>query len=68
MESGLKCLSAFGFWGTLATALEGVVKSPASQMPFGFWVLGNSAVQSRLYDGTFPSQMPFGFWVLGNKT
>ena len=58
----------FGFWvlGNLATALEGVVKSPAkSQMPFGFWVLGNSR-GGLTFNPFASSQMPFGFWVLGN--
>ena len=62
----LKCLSAFGFWGTVVSRSAQFL-SDESQMPFGFWVLGN--LKSRWNGSTLPnlmSQMPFGFWVLGN--
>ena len=36
-----------------------------SQMPFGFWVLGNLEALQILFSAIV-SQMPFGFWVLGN--
>ena len=36
----LKCLSAFGFWGTRRQQGNPEVLRE-SQMPFGFWVLGN---------------------------
>ena len=36
----LKCLSAFGFWGTPHAGGNRAARGP-SQMPFGFWVLGN---------------------------
>ena len=38
---GLKCLSAFGFWGTVATRNVRALARHRSQMPFGFWVLGD---------------------------
>ena len=65
-ESGLKCLSAFGFWGT--RTLFGTLTRlfPESQMPFGFWVLGNGSHLRCLRARRRGSQMPFGFWVLGN--
>ena len=46
---GLKCLSAFGFWGTGASRRQSRQRSPPSQMPFGFWVLGNyrAGIQQR---------------------
>ena len=37
----LKCLSAFGFWGTDIRDEVDDEGFGASQMPFGFWVLGN---------------------------
>ena len=36
-------------------------------MPFGFWVLGNSATAQLFPELEGTSQMPFGFWVLGNQ-
>ena len=66
-STGLKCLSAFGFWGTYGPAPEVSGCFRRSQMPFGFWVLGNlEAGQSAIRDAIL-SQMPFGFWVLGNR-
>ena len=64
----LKCLSAFGFWGTVPKQSNFIAESWGSQMPFGFWVLGN--VQSGISIQAFviESQMPFGFWVLGNQS
>ena len=38
----LKCLSAFGFWGTEYFYYSNTFFAAQSQMPFGFWVLGNS--------------------------
>ena len=40
LRSSLKCLSAFGFWGTPGTTHTAFVQFE-SQMPFGFWVLGD---------------------------
>ena len=40
-KSSLKCLSAFGFWGTSQNDRATLLAGAASQMPFGFWVLGN---------------------------
>ena len=37
----LKCLSAFGFWGTESVEAAAMMWLGESQMPFGFWVLGN---------------------------
>ena len=37
-----------------------------SQMPFGFWVLGNHQTRLKPFEPPDASQMPFGFWVLGN--
>ena len=37
-----------------------------SQMPFGFWVLGNTQYKPECTEEELRSQMPFGFWVLGN--
>ena len=39
----LKCLSAFGFWGTVASANREGFTINLSQMPFGFWVLGDQS-------------------------
>ena len=47
---------------TLVSRLE------RSQMPFGFWVLGNFGIAKSSRIGAEMSQMPFGFWVLGNNT
>ena len=46
---GLKCLSAFGFWGTALGTAEAYKAIHRSQMPFGFWVLGNgeNAMKAR---------------------
>ena len=64
---GLKCLSAFGFWGTGCIWIELGQPYQQSQMPFGFWVLGNAS-NPQVASGVQRSQMPFGFWVLGNET
>ena len=63
-----KCLSAFGFWGTQTwgSTLGNAVEE--SQMPFGFWVLGNATPESLEGFIETASQMPFGFWVLGNTS
>ena len=62
----LKCLSAFGFWGTSEIHFNIQRITETSQMPFGFWVLGNpKSCKTGLLIMSM-SQMPFGFWVLGN--
>ena len=42
-KMSLKCLSAFGFWGTPQGHRDHAPARRQSQMPFGFWVLGNRA-------------------------
>ena len=43
-----------------------VTNRDLSQMPFGFWVLGNTQYKPECTEEELRSQMPFGFWVLGN--
>ena len=62
----LKCLSAFGFWGTIEDKVKADKAATESQMPFGFWVLGNRKAIQQGHERRQRSQMPFGFWVLGN--
>ena len=45
---------------------EARLKLTRSQMPFGFWVLGNQGLTDAPNSAAASSQMPFGFWVLGN--
>ena len=63
----LKCLSAFGFWGTHGLIIDHGHLPNASQMPFGFWVLGDNSPSRRCLISSASSQMPFGFWVLGDS-
>ena len=65
-KTSLKCLSAFGFWGTLVLSKKADVMPTPSQMPFGFWVLGDCEFVCLNSAGRGASQMPFGFWVLGD--
>ena len=65
LATGLKCLSAFGFWGT-AQVEEYLLQHLLSQMPFGFWVLGDQSQHDSVIAMIPRSQMPFGFWVLGD--
>ena len=61
----LKCLSAFGFWGTSLWGTGSVVQDSLSQMPFGFWVLGNlTAISSNVKTGPIRLKClsAFGFW------
>ena len=60
----LKCLSAFGFWGTMEGIAKAKTEGEMSQMPFGFWVLGNCTAKRSPF-----SKLPglkclsaFGFW------
>ena len=46
-STSLKCLSAFGFWGTHGIARSIGANLSLSQMPFGFWVLGNDEAEVR---------------------
>ena len=62
----LKCLSAFGFWGTDSGPLQIHWLKVSSQMPFGFWVLGDCPENRQCKQIRHVSQMPFGFWVLGD--
>ena len=64
-EFGLKCLSAFGFWGTLHARVGVILHDSLSQMPFGFWVLGNSANvprRPRTRATSLKCLSAFGFW------
>ena len=63
--AGLKCLSAFGFWGTATTKTKNQNEKMKSQMPFGFWVLGNPNHQHSHENSSHPSLKclsAFGFW------
>ena len=66
-QISLKCLSAFGFWGT-----ENAMKTRrpfSSCVSNAFRLLGSGEPSTRRCASTRgrPSQMPFGFWVLGNR-
>ena len=63
----LKCLSAFGFWGTRGSPLSSQVCNRVSN---AFRILGSGERKSdsrHVFLHTGRSQMPFGFWVLGNS-
>ena len=61
----LKCLSAFGFWGTEVRIAELVFESGVSN---AFRLLGSGEPETgrETVRRVYQSQMPFGFWVLGN--
>ena len=63
----LKCLSAFGFWGTITTLrdLRSKVRVSNAFRLLGSWEL--TPYQSVPKSSKL-SQMPFGFWVLGDGT
>ena len=89
---GLKCLSAFGFWGT--TRIESRINEAQRRVSNAFRLLGSGELLAGQYESALPqavsnafrllgsgeripssggtntahpaSQMPFGFWVLGN--
>ena len=62
--TSLKCLSAFGFWGTpIPVTTTG--NQSWSQMAFGFWVLGNTispAPIANCANGRLKCLSAFGFW------
>ena len=61
----LKCLSAFGFWGTTTYTRVTSVRLLVSQMPFGFWVLGNHSPPppQQIFGGRrLKCLSAFGFW------
>ena len=65
-QGSLKCLSAFGFWGTQPNKKKGLRRFPVSN---AFRLLG-SGEQLGEHEARLKltrSQMPFGFWVLGNQ-
>ena len=65
-EFGLKCLSAFGFWGTDKSKRKLTAEQAVSN---AFRLLGSGELRQRAEktkDEGDESQMPFGFWVLGN--
>ncbi len=68
-HQGLKCLSALGFWGAGQVVVTTFKHDGASQMPFGFGVLGSSYNLSCIteqHNRCLKCLSALGFW--GAKT